>query len=76
MIQATDILRKQKFIHSTPGFKSKGFAQKGLPKYMVAAAKEARERMQQEILDPFVKIRHHVGIPSRGSHTWNFSLTD
>lgn len=65
MVQITDILRKQKFIQSSPGFKKKGFLQTGLPKYVVPAGKETRERMQREILDPFAKIHHHVGLPMK-----------
>ncbi|EYE91024.1 putative meiosis specific protein Hop1 [Aspergillus ruber CBS 135680] len=59
VVQITDLLRKHKFLQPTPGSKSKGFLQKGLPKFIVASAEDTRERMQREILHPFAKIHHH-----------------
>lgn len=59
-MQVTDLLKKQGLLHATPGSKRRGFTEKGLPKFSVPDSSEVRERLQQEIFDPFVKIAHHV----------------
>ncbi|TQB76114.1 DNA binding protein [Monascus purpureus] len=59
VIQVTDLLRKQGFLQPTPGYKSKGFLRKGLPKFNIPQSEDVRRRMEREILDPMAKIRHH-----------------
>ncbi|KAN0083657.1 HORMA domain containing protein [Elaphomyces granulatus] len=59
VVQVTDLLRKQGFLQATPGCKSKGFLEKGLPKYSIPRSPEMKERIRREILDPMVKIKHH-----------------
>ena len=66
MVQATEILKKQGFLQPTPGYKSKGFVRKGLPKFTVPATEEVRRRTEAEILDPMAKIGQHVGTPVPG----------
>jgi hypothetical protein len=63
VVQVTDLLRKQGFLQATPGCKSKGFLEKGLPKYSIPRSPEMKERIRREILDPMVKIKHHVNPP-------------
>lgn len=60
MVQITDLLRKQGFLHPTPGYKSKGFLRKGLPKFSIPHDEDIKQKMEREILDPMAKIRHHV----------------
>ncbi|KAI9932699.1 DNA binding protein [Aspergillus wentii] len=59
VIQITDLLRKYNFLQPTSGYKSKGFLQKGLPKYSIPRSERIRRRLEQEILDPMTKIGHH-----------------
>jgi hypothetical protein len=58
----SELLRKQGFIRPTPGNKSKGFLEKGLPKYTIPQSSENKERMSREIFNPMAKIEHHVRI--------------
>lgn len=60
MVQVTDLLKKQGFLQATPGNKSKGFLEKGLPKYSIPQSQEVREKIRREIFDPLAKIEHHV----------------
>jgi hypothetical protein len=62
IIQITDILKKQKFLQPTPGYKLKGFSRRGLPKFSITQSDDVRQRMAREILHPMVKIQHHVSI--------------
>ncbi|KAB8079477.1 meiosis specific protein Hop1 [Aspergillus leporis] len=59
IIQITDILKKQKFLQPTPGYKLKGFSRRGLPKFSITQSDDVRQRMAREILHPMVKIQHH-----------------
>ncbi|KAL2009742.1 hypothetical protein VTN00DRAFT_5549 [Thermoascus crustaceus] len=59
VIQVTDLLKKQGLLQATPGNKSKGFLEKGLPKYSIPQSDEIRERIRREIFDPLAKIEHH-----------------
>lgn len=62
MIQVTDLLKKQGLLQATPGNKSKGFLDKGLPKYSIPQSDEIRERIRRKIFDPLAKIEHHVSL--------------
>lgn len=76
VVQITDLLRKHKFLQPTPGSKSKGFLQKGLPKFVVPSAEDTRKRMQHEILHPFAKIYHHYVSQDTGSIPGAKLITD
>ncbi|KAK2757653.1 DNA binding protein [Arachnomyces sp. PD_36] len=69
IVQVTDLLNKQGLIQATPNSKRKGFTQTGLPKYRIPDSPKVRERLQQEIFDPFVKISHHVSSNSPSLRT-------
>ncbi|KAB8273398.1 meiosis specific protein Hop1 [Aspergillus minisclerotigenes] len=58
IIQITDILKKKGFVQPTPGYKLKGFARRGLPKYSIPQSENIRQRLKKEILYPMVKIKH------------------
>ncbi|EEQ30460.1 conserved hypothetical protein [Microsporum canis CBS 113480] len=64
VVQITDLLRKNGFLQATPGSKSRGFAEKGLPKFRVPDSEETRQRLRNEIFNPLAKISHHYIIPS------------
>ncbi|KAH8435334.1 putative meiosis specific protein Hop1 [Aspergillus melleus] len=59
VIQITDLLRKKGILQATPGYKAKGFLQKGLPKFSVSASDEVRQMIDREILDPMLKIKQY-----------------
>ncbi|PLB50160.1 hypothetical protein P170DRAFT_404963 [Aspergillus steynii IBT 23096] len=63
VIQITDLLRKKGILQGTPGYKAKGFLQKGLPKFTVPASDGVRQKIDKEILDPMLKIKHHYVYP-------------
>ncbi|PYH46883.1 putative meiosis specific protein Hop1 [Aspergillus saccharolyticus JOP 1030-1] len=63
VIQMTDVLRKRELLEATPGYKSKGFIRRGLPKFFIPDSEEVRRTIQEEILDPMLKIRHHYKLP-------------
>ncbi|KAE8316400.1 meiosis specific protein Hop1 [Aspergillus transmontanensis] len=58
IIQITDILKKKGFVQPTPGYKLKGFARRGLPKYSIPQSENIRQRLKKEIFHPMVKIKH------------------
>ncbi|RAQ48013.1 putative meiosis specific protein Hop1 [Aspergillus flavus] len=58
IIQITDILKKKGFVQPTPGYKLKGFARRGLPKYSIPQSENIRQRLKKEIFHPMVKIEH------------------
>lgn len=60
IVQITDMLRKQGFLLATPGSKSKGFLEKGLPKFTLSTEPAIKERLRNEIFNPLAKISHHV----------------
>ncbi|KAL2809897.1 HORMA domain-containing protein [Aspergillus granulosus] len=55
----TTILVKEGLLESTPGSKVKGFAHSGLPRFRIPLSLGIRERIQEEVMDPRVKIKHH-----------------
>src|SRR5207249_1217699 len=57
----TNFLVKEGFLRPTPGYKARGFMQKGLPKFRIPESEEIRQRIWHEIMNPWVKIGHHVG---------------
>ncbi|KAF7594337.1 DNA binding protein [Aspergillus hancockii] len=59
IVQITEILKKQRFIQPTPGYKLKGFSRRGLPKFSIFQSHDVHQRMTREILHPMVKIKHH-----------------
>ncbi|PWY94465.1 meiosis specific protein Hop1 [Aspergillus sclerotioniger CBS 115572] len=59
IVQITEILRKRKFLQPTPGNKAKGFLRKGLPKFIIPSSEKTQQRLQEEILNPMIKIQHH-----------------
>ncbi|KAE8148245.1 meiosis specific protein Hop1 [Aspergillus avenaceus] len=59
IVQITDMLKRQGFIRPTPGYKLKGFARRGLPRYSVPLSENIRQRLVREITHPMVKIQHH-----------------
>ncbi|EFW21323.1 conserved hypothetical protein [Coccidioides posadasii str. Silveira] len=63
ILQITGMLKKKGFLKATPGSKSKGFSEKGLPSFVIPESKGIRERIDQEILSPFANISHHYDIP-------------
>ncbi|KKZ60919.1 hypothetical protein EMCG_00680 [[Emmonsia] crescens] len=64
IVQITDLLRKQGFMHATPGSKSKGFLEKGLPKFTLSTEPAIKERLRNEIFNPLAKISHHYNLPN------------
>lgn len=56
----TELLRKRELLEATPGYKSKGFSRRGLPKFFIPASEDVQRTIEEEILDPMLKIRHHV----------------
>ncbi|KNG84254.1 putative meiosis specific protein Hop1 [Aspergillus nomiae NRRL 13137] len=64
IIQITDILKKKGFVQPTPGYKLKGFARRGLPKYSVPQSENVRQRLKREIFHPMVKIKHLYALTS------------
>ncbi|KLJ10566.1 hypothetical protein EMPG_14052 [Blastomyces silverae] len=63
IVQITDMLRKQGFLLATPGSKSKGFVEKGLPKFTLSSETAVRQRLRNEIFNPLAKISHHYNLP-------------
>ncbi|PGH04661.1 hypothetical protein GX51_03328 [Blastomyces parvus] len=63
IVQITDMLRKQGFLLATPGSKSKGFLEKGLPKFTLSTETAVKERLRNEIFNPLAKISHHYNLP-------------
>ncbi|PKY00797.1 putative meiosis specific protein Hop1 [Aspergillus campestris IBT 28561] len=59
VVQITDLLKKQKLLLPTQGYKMKGFVRKGLPKFYIPSSDDVRERIHKEIMDPMVKIGQH-----------------
>ncbi|KAE8386892.1 meiosis specific protein Hop1 [Aspergillus alliaceus] len=59
IIQITEILKKQGYLQPTPGYKMKGFARRGLPKYSLSQSENVRQRLTREVFHPMVKIKHH-----------------
>ncbi|PYI29228.1 hypothetical protein BP00DRAFT_437798 [Aspergillus indologenus CBS 114.80] len=59
IVQMTELLRKRELLEATPGYKSKGFSRKGLPKFFIPASEDVQRTIEEEILDPMLKIRHH-----------------
>ncbi|KAL2840559.1 HORMA domain-containing protein [Aspergillus pseudoustus] len=55
----TTILVKEGLLESTPGSKVKGFANSGLPRFRIPQSDDIHERIQNEVMDPRVKISHH-----------------
>ncbi|EFQ97393.1 hypothetical protein MGYG_00433 [Nannizzia gypsea CBS 118893] len=68
VVQITDLLRKNGFLQPTPGSKSRGFAEKGLPRFRVPGSEEIKHRLRNEIFNPLAKISHHYTIPSTLDH--------
>ncbi|KAE8132254.1 meiosis specific protein Hop1 [Aspergillus pseudotamarii] len=62
IIQITDILKKKGFIQPTPGYKLKGFARRGLPKYSIPQSENVRQSLKKEIFHPMVKIKHFYAL--------------
>ncbi|KAG5303472.1 meiosis specific protein Hop1 [Histoplasma capsulatum G186AR] len=62
IVQITDMLRKQGFLLATPGSKSKGFLEKGLPKFTLSTEPAIKERLRNEIFNPLAKISHHYNL--------------
>lgn len=56
----TDVLKKEKIILPTPGYKAKGFIRKGLPKYSIFPSDDVYQRMDRDIFGPMLKIQHYV----------------
>ncbi len=48
----------------TPGYKPKECIRKGLPTFIVPEKPKVREIIQRDIMNPMVKIEHHVSSPS------------
>ncbi|OJD10318.1 hypothetical protein AJ78_08626 [Emergomyces pasteurianus Ep9510] len=67
IVQITDMLRKQGFLHATPGSKSKGFLEKGLPKFTLSTEFTIKEKLRNEIFNPLAKISHHYALPPNKS---------
>ncbi|PGG99064.1 hypothetical protein AJ79_08698 [Helicocarpus griseus UAMH5409] len=65
IVQITDLLRKQGLLDATPGSKSKGFLEKGLPKFTLSKAPSIREKLRNEIFNPLAKIAHHYIMPNK-----------
>ncbi|PGH02712.1 hypothetical protein AJ80_08809 [Polytolypa hystricis UAMH7299] len=65
VLQVTDMLKKQGYIQATPGSKSRGFMDKGLPKYRIPDNPEVRDRLRKEIFNPLAKIAHHYLVPGQ-----------
>ncbi|OAT02764.1 meiosis specific protein Hop1 [Blastomyces dermatitidis ER-3] len=63
IVQITDMLRKQGFLLATPGSKSKGFLEKGLPKFTLSTETAVKQRLRNEIFNPLAKITHHYNLP-------------
>lgn len=59
-VQVTDLLKKQGYLQDTPGSKKKGFAKTGLSRFMVPDSERVRQRLREEIFNPWVKLAHHV----------------
>ena len=57
-------LRSQGVLVATAGSKKRGFGRTGKPRCRLSNAKEARERMRKEYLDPLTGIAHHVRGPT------------
>ncbi|KAK2802102.1 hypothetical protein FQN50_007466 [Emmonsiellopsis sp. PD_5] len=64
IVQITDLLRKQGLLHATPGSKSKGFLEKGLPKFTLSTTPAMKDKIRKEIFNPLAKISHHYYIPT------------
>ncbi|KAL4932120.1 putative meiosis specific protein Hop1 [Aspergillus undulatus] len=54
-----EFLKRKGIMHATPGLKPKESIRKGLPAFMVPETAAVRKLIQQEIMDPMVKIGHH-----------------
>ncbi|OJD23228.1 hypothetical protein ACJ73_05419 [Blastomyces percursus] len=63
IVQITDMLRKLGFLLATPGSKSKGFLEKGLPKFTLSTETAVKQRLRNEIFNPLAKITHHYNLP-------------
>ncbi|KAL5337908.1 HORMA domain-containing protein [Aspergillus crustosus] len=57
--QITKFLKELDIIKPTPGYRMKNFKAKGLPHYTLIDTKEVQEKIQNEIMDPMLKIKHH-----------------
>ncbi|KAK2739734.1 DNA binding protein [Onygenales sp. PD_40] len=64
IVQITDLLRKQGLLHATPGSKSKGFLEKGLPKFTLSTTPAMKDKIRKDIFNPLAKISHHYYIPT------------
>ncbi|OJJ49137.1 hypothetical protein ASPZODRAFT_61443 [Penicilliopsis zonata CBS 506.65] len=65
--QITDELKKRGILESTPGSKARGFSRTGLPRYRIVETEEARQTMEEKILNPMAKIDDHY--VHSGTHT-------
>ncbi|WEW60661.1 hypothetical protein PRK78_006148 [Emydomyces testavorans] len=68
IVQITELLKKRGLLKATPGYKSKGFAEKGLPSFVIPEAQDVHETIDQEIFNPLAKISHHYILP-QASHS-------
>ncbi|OAX77564.1 hypothetical protein ACJ72_08136, partial [Emergomyces africanus] len=76
IVQITDMLRKQGFLHATPGSKSKGFLEKGLPKFTLSTGFTIKEKLRNEIFNPLAKISHHYDLPNnKNGHAGRFDIS-
>ncbi|KAL4912543.1 HORMA domain-containing protein [Aspergillus aurantiobrunneus] len=54
-----EFLKRKGIMHPTPGYKPKECLRRGLPTFIVPDREDIHQRIQREIMDPMVKIKHH-----------------